>query len=32
MAQEIRQSDRRNHEIFWEKYKAFGETADTFCG
>lgn len=31
MAQEIRQSDRRSHEVFWEKYKAFGETAKTYC-
>lgn len=32
MAQDIRQSDRRGHEIFWERYKSFGETADTYCG
>ena len=32
MAQDIRQSDRRSHEVFWKKYKAFGETAQTYCG
>ena len=31
-AQEIRQSDRRNHEAFWERYQNFGQTAETFCG
>lgn len=31
MAQDIRQSGRRAHEVFWEKYKAFGETAKTYC-
>lgn len=30
-AQEIRQSNRRSHERFWERYKEFGETAQTFC-
>jgi len=30
-AQEIRQSDRRAHERFWERYKEFGETAREFC-
>lgn len=30
-AQEIRQSDRRSHETFWERYKAFGETAEAYC-
>lgn len=30
-AQEIRQSDRRTHEAFWERYKNFGETAELFC-
>ena len=32
MAQQIRQSDRRNHEVFWKKYKAFGRTAESHCG
>ncbi len=32
MAQEIRQSDRAAHGVFWEKYKAFGRTAETYCG
>ncbi|RVT85580.1 hypothetical protein DXV76_07445 [Rhodobacteraceae bacterium CCMM004] len=31
-AQVIRQSDRRNHEIFWKKYRTFGRTAETYCG
>ncbi|NNL18614.1 MAG: hypothetical protein HKP37_07735 [Boseongicola sp.] len=30
-AQEIRQSDRRSHERFWERYRNFGITAETFC-
>lgn len=30
-AQEIRQSDRRAHERFWDRYRAFGETAEAFC-
>jgi hypothetical protein len=30
-AQEVRQSDRRTHETFWERYKSFGEMAETFC-
>ncbi len=32
MAQDIRQSDNQNHEIFWRKYRAFGETAAATCG
>ncbi|PRY23680.1 hypothetical protein CLV78_104171 [Aliiruegeria haliotis] len=31
MAQEIRQSDRANHETFWKRYKAFGTTAGNVC-
>ncbi|MEL7177137.1 MAG: hypothetical protein AAGK28_11520 [Pseudomonadota bacterium] len=31
IAQEIRQSDRRSHETFWKKYRAFGSTAETYC-
>jgi hypothetical protein len=31
-AQVVRQSDRRNHEDFWQRYKNFGMTAETFCG
>lgn len=30
-AQEIRQSPSRQHEIFWKRYRAFGETAEAFC-
>ena len=30
-AQEIRTSDRRSDEEFWKRYRAFGETAETFC-
>lgn len=30
-AQEIRQSDRSAHEAFWQRYKAFGQTAEAFC-
>ncbi len=30
-AQEIRQSDRRSDERFWERYRNFGTTAETFC-
>jgi len=32
MAQDVRQSDRRSHEIFWKKYKAFGAAAKARCG
>ncbi len=31
MAQEIRQSDRRAHEVFWKRYRSFGRTAEAFC-
>ncbi|MEL7343916.1 MAG: hypothetical protein AAFN59_03535 [Pseudomonadota bacterium] len=30
-AQEIRQSDRRSDELFWERYRRFGEAAESFC-
>jgi hypothetical protein len=30
-AQDIRQSDRRSYELFWERYKEFGEAAEEFC-
>ena len=30
-AQDIRQSDNQSHEIFWRKYRAFGETAAATC-
>lgn len=30
-AQEVRQSDRRSDELFWERYKRFGEAAESFC-
>ncbi len=32
MAQVIRQSDNASHEVFWKRYKAFGATAQTYCG
>lgn len=31
-AQEIRQSDRRSHEQFWERYKEFGAVFAATCG
>jgi hypothetical protein len=31
-AQEIRQSDRQTDEAFWQRYRAFGQTAEAFCG
>jgi hypothetical protein len=30
-AQEVRQSDSRRHERFWERYKNFGRTAEVYC-
>ena len=30
-AQEVRQSSRRHHEAFWERYKNFGAAAESFC-
>ncbi|MBT8457868.1 MAG: hypothetical protein KJO15_17385 [Alphaproteobacteria bacterium] len=30
-AQEIRRSDRRAHEVFWERYRSFGEVAEAVC-
>lgn len=30
-AQDIRQSDRRAHERFWERYKEFGAAAKKYC-
>ena len=30
-AQEVRQSDKRNHEVFWQKYKRFGASAEAYC-
>ena len=30
-AQEIRQSDSRVHERFWDRYKGFNETARSYC-
>ncbi len=32
MAQDFRQSGSRSHEIFWEKYKSFGSSAESYCG
>lgn len=31
MAQEIRQSDNHGHEVFWKRYGAFGEAAESYC-
>jgi hypothetical protein len=31
-AQDVRQSDNPSHEVFWRKYRAFGETAAATCG
>ncbi|MGI1660806.1 hypothetical protein ACRDNQ_01085 [Palleronia sp. KMU-117] len=30
-AQEVRQSDRRSDEEFWERYVNFGTAAETYC-
>ncbi len=30
-AQQIRQSDQRTHEAFWQRYKQFGATAQAYC-
>ncbi len=30
-AQEVRQSNLRRDEIFWQNYKSFGENAKTYC-
>lgn len=30
-AQEVRQSDNRRHEVFWDKYKAFAARAESTC-
>lgn len=30
-AQVVRQSDRRSHEAFWQRYKRFGELAEGYC-
>jgi len=29
--QVVRQSDRRSDEVFWDRYRRFGETAESFC-
>lgn len=31
LAQEIRQSDNAGHSVFWQKYKAFGQSAESYC-
>ena len=31
MAQDIRQSERRSHEAFWQRYRLFGATAQQKC-
>ena len=30
-SQEIRQSDRKSHEVFWKRYKEFGARAQQMC-
>jgi hypothetical protein len=30
-AQEVRQSDRQSDAAFWQRYKAFGATAENYC-
>ena len=30
-AQVVRQSDRRDHSAFWQRYKKFGATAEAYC-
>jgi len=30
-SQQIRQSDRRSNELFWQRYKSFGSTAEAYC-
>ncbi len=32
MAQVIRQSDKASHEVFWQKYKKFGRSVESYCG
>lgn len=31
-AQEVRQSNSRRHEAFWDRYKNFGLAAQNYCG
>jgi hypothetical protein len=31
-AQEVRQSRRPGDSAFWQRYRAFGETAEIYCG
>jgi hypothetical protein len=31
LAQEIRQSDRPQHELFWKRYRAFGDQVERVC-
>ncbi|MDU8942880.1 hypothetical protein [Ovoidimarina sediminis] len=30
-SEEIRRSDTRRHDTFWERYQAFGRMAEAFC-
>ena len=30
-AQRVRQSNSRSNTAFWERYRSFGETAESFC-
>jgi hypothetical protein len=31
-AQEVRQSSRQSDRRFWDRYRAFGAAAETYCG
>lgn len=31
-AQDIRQSDRSSHEAFWQRYRAYADSAERICG
>lgn len=31
-AQVVRQSDRSEHRVFWERYRRFGQVAEAYCG
>ena len=31
-SQEMRTSSRGSHEVFWTKYRRFGEAAQSYCG
>ena len=31
MSQQVRMSDSRSDEVFWQKYRAFGSAAESYC-